>query len=48
VIIVVAVEPPLMIFLLCTVYAFSGPAYWLWRRRGQPIRMDEDEESDEP
>ena len=32
VIIVVALEPPLMIFLLFTVYAFSGPGYWLWRR----------------
>jgi CDP-diacylglycerol--serine O-phosphatidyltransferase len=32
VIIVVAIEPPITIFALATVYAFSGPVYWLWRR----------------
>ena len=33
VIIVVALEPALMIFTIFTVYAFSGPGYWLWRRQ---------------
>jgi CDP-diacylglycerol---serine O-phosphatidyltransferase len=50
VIIVVAVEPPLMIFMLFTVYAFSGPAYWLWRRHRKPADMedmDEDGDGDE-
>jgi CDP-diacylglycerol--serine O-phosphatidyltransferase len=32
VIIVVAIEPPIPFFALATVYAFSGPVYWLWRR----------------
>jgi CDP-diacylglycerol---serine O-phosphatidyltransferase len=33
VIIVVALEPPLMVFLLSTIYALSGPGVWLWRRQ---------------
>jgi CDP-diacylglycerol---serine O-phosphatidyltransferase len=33
VIIVIAVEPPLVIFLIFVGYACSGPARWLWRRR---------------
>jgi CDP-diacylglycerol--serine O-phosphatidyltransferase len=33
VIIVIAVEPPLVIFLIFVGYACSGPAWWLWRRR---------------
>jgi CDP-diacylglycerol--serine O-phosphatidyltransferase len=37
VIIVVAVEPPITIFVLFTVYAFSGPVYWLWRRHRRHI-----------
>jgi CDP-diacylglycerol--serine O-phosphatidyltransferase len=37
VIIVVAVEPPITIFVLFTIYAFSGPVYWLWRRHRRHI-----------
>ena len=33
VIIVVAIDPPLMLFLLFLLYASSGPIDWLWRRR---------------
>jgi CDP-diacylglycerol---serine O-phosphatidyltransferase len=33
VIIVIAIDPPLMVFLLFVTYAFSGPLLWLWRRR---------------
>lgn len=33
VIIVIAIEPPIVVFVLMTIYAFSGPAEWLWRRR---------------
>lgn len=33
VIILVAIEPPLVLFLLFTIYACSGPVEWLWRRR---------------
>ena len=33
VIIVIAIEPPLTVFLLFVVYAASGPVAWLWRRR---------------
>lgn len=33
VIILVAIEPPLMLFVLFTIYAASGPAEWLWRRQ---------------
>jgi CDP-diacylglycerol--serine O-phosphatidyltransferase len=32
VIIVIAIEPPLMIFTLFLVYALSGPVTWVWRR----------------
>jgi CDP-diacylglycerol--serine O-phosphatidyltransferase len=40
VIIVVALEPPLVIFTIATVYAFSGPVYWVWRRRRKPAGGD--------
>jgi CDP-diacylglycerol--serine O-phosphatidyltransferase len=40
VIIVIALEPPLVIFVLATVYAFSGPVYWVWRRRRKPTGGD--------
>ena len=33
VIIFIAIEPPAMIFLLFSIYACSGPAEWLWRKR---------------
>ena len=33
VIIVIAIEPPLTIFLLFVIYASSGPVEWLWRKR---------------
>jgi CDP-diacylglycerol--serine O-phosphatidyltransferase len=33
VIIVIAIEPQVTIFILFLVYAASGPAGWLWRRR---------------
>lgn len=33
VIIVIAIEPPAMVFLLFVIYASSGPLEWLWRRR---------------
>jgi CDP-diacylglycerol--serine O-phosphatidyltransferase len=39
VIIVIAIEPPLVIFLLAIAYASSGPAQWLWQHRGK--RSDE-------
>jgi CDP-diacylglycerol--serine O-phosphatidyltransferase len=54
IIIVVALEPPLMIFVLTTVYAFSGPAHWLWRRQhsaaesAEPADTDDSEDGDEP
>jgi CDP-diacylglycerol--serine O-phosphatidyltransferase len=49
VIIVVAVEPPLMTFLLFTVYAFSGPGVWLWRRYRNPTEIDNDAlDTDDP
>ena len=32
VIIVIAIEPPLVSFALMAIYAASGPASWLWRR----------------
>ena len=35
VIIVIAIEPPVTLFGLFVVYAASGPAAWLWRRRGK-------------
>jgi CDP-diacylglycerol--serine O-phosphatidyltransferase len=35
VIIFVAIEPPIMAFLLLGIYACSGPADWLWRRRAR-------------
>jgi CDP-diacylglycerol--serine O-phosphatidyltransferase len=37
VIIVVALAPPLVIFVLAAAYAASGPARWLWRRRRRAI-----------
>ncbi|HEX5421228.1 MAG TPA: CDP-diacylglycerol--serine O-phosphatidyltransferase [Gammaproteobacteria bacterium] len=39
VIIVIAIEPPLTVFLLFAVYASSGPVMWLWRRRRR-VRAD--------
>ena len=33
VIIVIAIDPPLMVFLLFVTYASSGPLLWVWRRR---------------
>jgi hypothetical protein len=33
VIIFIALEPPVTVFGLFVVYAASGPAAWLWRRR---------------
>ncbi|HEY7671474.1 MAG TPA: CDP-diacylglycerol--serine O-phosphatidyltransferase [Gammaproteobacteria bacterium] len=42
VIIVVAVEPPITIFALFTVYAFSGPIFWLWRRYRRHLGGAED------
>ena len=33
VIIFIAIEPPVTIFLLFTVYAASGPGSWFWHRR---------------
>ena len=30
---VIAIEPQVTIFVLFLVYAASGPAMWLWRRR---------------
>ena len=33
VIIVIAIEPPLMLFSLFVIFACSGPIEWLWRRR---------------
>ena len=42
VIIFVAVEPPLTIFALCTVYALSGPAYWVWRRYVKQLGAGDD------
>jgi CDP-diacylglycerol--serine O-phosphatidyltransferase len=41
VIIVIAIEPPLTVFLLFAVYAASGPAMWLWRRRKARVRAEE-------
>jgi CDP-diacylglycerol--serine O-phosphatidyltransferase len=35
VLIVIAIEPPLVILALFIVYAGSGPAVWLWRRRAR-------------
>jgi len=35
VIIFIALEPPVTVFALCVVYAASGPAAWLWRRRAK-------------
>jgi CDP-diacylglycerol--serine O-phosphatidyltransferase len=40
VIIVVAIEPPLMAFVLFTLYAVSGPAEWFWRRRRRAAGSD--------
>jgi len=41
VIIVIAIEPPLMIFSFAMIYAFSGPVEWLWRlRKKQPELED--------
>lgn len=40
VIIVIAIEPPLTVFVLFAVYAASGPVSWLWRRH-QRIRAEE-------
>ena len=33
VLMIIAIEPQLTIFVLFLVYALSGPAVWLWRRR---------------
>jgi hypothetical protein len=30
---VIAIEPPVTIFVLFLIYASSGPAAWLWHRR---------------
>jgi CDP-diacylglycerol--serine O-phosphatidyltransferase len=35
VIIVIAIEPPVTLFALFVLYAASGPAAWLWRRRSK-------------
>ncbi len=35
VIIVIAIEPPVTLFGLFALYAASGPAAWLWRRRSK-------------
>ncbi|HEU4617698.1 MAG TPA: CDP-diacylglycerol--serine O-phosphatidyltransferase [Gammaproteobacteria bacterium] len=40
VIIVIAIEPPLTVFVLFAVYASSGPVTWLWRRRAK-ARIEE-------
>jgi len=37
IIIVIAVEPPVTVLALFTIYAFSGPVYWLWRRSRRHI-----------
>lgn len=38
VIIVIAIEPPLVSFALTVVYAASGPASWVWRRARRGTR----------
>lgn len=40
VIIVIALEPPIVVFVLFSVYAFSGPAEWAWRRRRRHTSQD--------
>lgn len=49
----VSIEPPLVLFVLFTGYAISGPAYWLFRRRKGGAEeidemIDEDAELPEP
>jgi CDP-diacylglycerol--serine O-phosphatidyltransferase len=40
VIIVIAIDPPVVIFVLFTIYAFSGPVEWAWRRRRRYLGHD--------
>jgi CDP-diacylglycerol---serine O-phosphatidyltransferase len=37
VLIVIAIEPPTTVFILFVIYAASGPAEWLWRRRRRQL-----------
>jgi CDP-diacylglycerol---serine O-phosphatidyltransferase len=37
VLVVIAIEPPLTVFVLLVMYAASGPVMWLWRRRRKQI-----------
>ena len=30
--VIIALNPPIVIFALALTYALSGPAFWLWRR----------------
>ncbi|MDP6436387.1 MAG: CDP-diacylglycerol--serine O-phosphatidyltransferase [Gammaproteobacteria bacterium] len=36
--IMIAVNPPLVLFLIAVTYACSGPAFWLWRRQQRLAR----------
>jgi CDP-diacylglycerol--serine O-phosphatidyltransferase len=44
--IVIAVEPPLVIFCLFVAYAASGPIDWIWRRRLKRLTGSRPEESE--
>jgi len=41
VIIVVALAPAFVVFAVASVYALSGPAYWLWLRRRRRTLMEQ-------
>ena len=41
VIIVIAIEPPLVVFSLFVVYALSGPAEWAWHRRRKKLQTED-------
>ena len=48
VIVVIALEPPLVIFVLATVYAASGPVTWFVnRRRSEPVPVEIEAEAED-
>jgi len=38
--ILIALDPPSVFLILVTVYASSGPIYWLWRKRAARLRQN--------
>ena len=42
--IMVAINPPLVLFGLAFTYALSGPGFWFWRRQGRQAKSSDDQQ----